>query len=184
MAKKVFYRERIIADYNIGSPLHISRVRVDFKELTKRILLLFILAVIIIFFIGVETYSNANTPQITVSCSDSNWLLFHDENGVFLGKVRSASEDQLEQIKLIKKIKTEPSIDNFIVSEKDSEYFELYIGGEGTILFSSEKCVDKPNEYNYTLTNTEEDELFSSMMSKEHKFLYDELNFIICDGTA
>lgn len=180
--KKVFYRERIIADYNIGSPLHISRVRVDFKELAKRIVLL-LLAAIILFFIGVEIHTYATAPQITVSCSENNWLLFHDENGVFLGKVRKASAEQLVQIKHIKKIEVDSSVDNFIVSENDSKYFELSIIGEGTFLFQAEKCVDEPHEYNCTLTSTEEDELFSSM-SKEHKFLYDNLDVIICDGTA
>ena len=176
--KKVFYRERLIADYNIGSPMHISRVRVDFKELAKRIVLL-LLAAIILFFIGVY----ATAPQIKISCSDNNWLLFHSENGVFIGKVRSASTEQLEQIKLIPKIVIDPSVNDFIVSEHDSEFFEIYVTGFGEVCFDSDKCMNTPREYNHTLSNTEETEIFS-LMSEEHKFLYDELNFIIRDGTA
>ncbi|MBQ6991700.1 MAG: hypothetical protein IJN50_02115 [Clostridia bacterium] len=179
---KIFYRKRIIADYNIGSPVHKTSIQVDWKELTKRILL-FVLAAIIIFFIGVEIHSYASAPQLTVSCSECNWLLFHDENGVLVGKVRSASEDQLEQIKLIKKIVVDPSVNDFEVSSKDAEFFEITISGYGQICFESDNCVSTPSNYNYTLSTSEEDEVFN-LMSMEHKFLYDQLNIIICDGTA
>lgn len=178
---KIFYRKRIIADYNIGSPVHKISIQVDWKELTKRILL-FVLAAIIIFFIGVETYSYASAPQLTVSCSECNWLLFHDENGVLVGKVRSASEDQLEQIKLIKKIVVDSSVKHFKPSINNSGYFEIIINNYGTVCFNS-KSANTPSEYNYTLSDPEEDEMLM-LMSKENKFLYDELNFIIIDEIA
>lgn len=178
---KLFHKERIIADYNIGSPLHLSRTKVDFKELAKRILL-FVLTAIIIFFIGVEIHSYASAPQLTVSCSESNWLLFHDENGVLVGKVRSASEEQFEQIKLIKKLVVDSSVKHFKPSINNSGYFEIIINNYGTVCFNS-KSANTPSEYNYTLSDTEEDEMLM-LMSKENKFLYDELNFIIIDEIA
>lgn len=176
---KIFSTEYVIMDVNKGSPIHKSRTRINFKELAKRIAIIALVAIIAFFGVG-AIYSYASAPVLRVTCSEaSNSLIFHDENQSIIGYLRSASPDQLEQIKLIPKIIVDPSVDDFTTAADDAEFFELYIEGYGHICFNSDECDYIPYEYNYVLSDDEHDEVFE-LMDEVHKFLYEQLDYIIC----
>ena len=176
--KKVFTREYIIMDVNKGSPIHKSRTRVNFKELVKRISIIALIAIIAFLLIH---SSVENTPVLTVTCpggQGTSCLLFLDVDDNIVGKVRYVSAEQFEEIKQIQKITIDPSVDGFAPSAEDGEFFEIRIAGYGDVCFKSDECDYIPSGYNYTLSDTEEDEMFE-LMSEENNFLYDQLNFII-----
>ena len=176
---KIFSTEYVIMDVNKGSPIHKSRTRINFKALAKRIAIIALVAIIAFFAVG-AIYSYASAPVLRVSCSEaSNCLIFRDENQTIVGYLRSASPEQLEEIKRIQKIIVDPSVDDFTPAADDAEYFELYILGFGHICFNSDECDFIPYEYNYTLTDNEHDEVIE-LMDEVHKFLYEQLDYIIC----
>lgn len=115
-----------------------------------------------------------SSPQITVHCTDANYLVFQDLEENYLAYIKLASAEQVEEIKKLNVIVDE-SVENFRSCATDVRYYEIRLDGE--IVFYHAKGVPVPAKYNYTLTDQEESDALEAS-SDEVRYLQKELNRI------
>ena len=155
-------------------PIHRTRYEVDWKG-AKRLAIVVLL--ILAWIIGVISLMGLTTEQetIKVSCTNAGILVFQDMEDNYIAYVSLANAEQVQEIKSIKGLKVDNSVEDFVYCASEVRYFEIRLCGENVFVHADE--VSPPSNYNYELSSQELEQMLNDS-SEETNYLYGELKKI------
>ena len=165
-------KKTIFVDTTNG-PRIITRHEFNFKPLLKAMLLV---AVVLAILMASIVITSVAAPKVKVSWATGGSLVFQDMEGNYLAYVDLANADQFEQIKNLN-VLVQENVDNFRLCSTEVHHFKIRLGLENEKVFVHGKDVVPPAQYNYSLSDSELDEMLD-VSSEEAQYLYRELSRI------
>lgn len=157
-------------------PIHKTTIQIDWKGVKKFAIVLLLIVAWLICVVSLMGFATEK-ETVKVSCTNAGILVFQDMEDNYIAYVSLANAEQVEEIKSIKGLELDNSVEDFVYCVSEGRYFEIRLGLNGEKVFCHREDVIPPSNYNYELSSEELEQMLNNS-SEETQYLYSELKKI------